>query len=123
MTSRRIFKWLAVLAGLCIFLFLTAVLLLPRAVDSQAVRERIRTFLLSRISGDVTIEQIDLRWFPRPTAIVRGVAFNFGDTVDGAVQSMEVHPSLRSLFTGQLSVSSLVITAPVLTVQLSEPDE
>src|SRR5262245_48438526 len=123
MTSRRIFKWLAFLAGLCIILFLTAVLLLPRVVDSQAVREKIRTFLLSRISGDVAIENIDLTWFPRPTAIVRGVAFTFGDTVNGTVQSMEVHPSLKSLFTGQLSVSSLLITAPVLTVQLPEPDE
>src|SRR5262245_63232798 len=101
MTSRRIFKWLAVLAGLCVILFLTAVLLLPRAVDSQAVRERIRTFLLSRVSGDVAIEQIDLRWFPRPTAIIRGVSFTFGDTVNGKVQSMEIHPSLRSLFTGE----------------------
>src|SRR5215510_14645398 len=123
MTSRRIFKWLAVLAGLCVILFLTAVLLLPRAVDSQAVRERIRAFLLSRISGDVAIERIDLTWFPRPTAIVRGVAFTFGDMVNGTVESMEVHPSLKSLFTGQLSVSSLLITGPVLTVQLSEPDE
>ena len=86
MTGRRIFKWLAVFVGFCLVLFLTAVLFLPRVLDSQAVRERIRTFLLSRISGDVAIEKIDLRWFPRPTAIVRGVAFTFGDTVNGTIQ-------------------------------------
>src|SRR5262245_44064812 len=123
MTSRRIFKWLAGIGGLCVILLFAAALLLPRILDSHAVREKIRAFLLTKTNGNVIIENIDLMWFPRPTAIVRGVAFTFGDTVNGTVQSMEVHPSLKSLFTGQLSVSSLLITAPVLTVQLSEPDE
>ena len=123
MAKWRIFKWLAAFSGLCVILLFAAALLLPRVLDSQAVREKIRAFLLARINGNVVIGNIDLKWFPRPAAIVRGVSFTFGDTVNGTAQSMEIRPSLMGLFTGQLSISSLLITAPALTVQVSEPSE
>ena len=53
MTMLRIIKWLAGLGGLCVVLVLGLALLLPRIVDSQAVRDKIRAFLVTKTNGNV----------------------------------------------------------------------
>jgi uncharacterized protein involved in outer membrane biogenesis len=92
MTKRRIIKWLACLGGICLILLFAVFLLLPRLVDSQAVRERIQTFLLTRTNGNVAIENIDLVWFPRPAVVARGASLSFANKISGKIQSIEVHP-------------------------------
>jgi AsmA-like C-terminal region len=123
MTMLRIIKWLAALGGLCVVLVLGLALFLPRIVDSQAVRDKIRAFLLTKTNGNVAIENIDLKWFPRPAVVIRGASLAFGDKVGGKVQSLEVYPSLRGLLTGNLDISRVEVASPALSVRLPEPGE
>jgi len=120
MAKWRIFKWLAGLGGLCVILLLAAALLLPRVLDSQAVKEKIRAFLLTKINGNVVIEKIDLTWFPRPLVVVRGVSLAAGDKVSGKIQSMEIYPSIRGLLTGRLDISQVEMASPAFVVRLPE---
>ncbi len=121
--KRRIIKWLAAVAGLCIILVLGLALLLPRLVDSQAVRDRIREFMVTRTSGNVAIKNIDLSWFPRPTVILRDASLSFADKVTGKIQSVEVYPSIRGLLRGRLDVTQVKVASPALAVHLPEPAE
>src|SRR5262245_18897242 len=123
MTKLRAIKWVAALGGLCVILLVAAALLLPRILDSQAVREKIRSFLLSKTNGNVAIENINLKWFPRPAVVIRGASLAFGDKVGGKVQSLEVYPSLRGLLTGNLDISRVEVASPALSVHLAEPGE
>ena len=118
MAKRRIFKWLAAFSGLCVILLLAVALLLPRVLDSQAVREKIRAFLLARIDGNVVIGNIDLRWFPRPLLVVRGASLAFGDKASGKIQSIEVYPSIWGLLTGHLDVSRIQVASPAVALRL-----
>jgi hypothetical protein len=121
MSWRRIIRWLAGLAGVCAVLLFAAALLLPRIVDSQAVRERLQAFLLSRMNGNAAIENIDLTWLPRPMVVVRGASLAFADKVSGKIRSIEVHPSLLALLRGQLAISRVEVASPTLSVRLPEP--
>ena len=120
MTKWRIIKWLAVLGALCVILLFAAALLLPRIVDSQAARERIRAFLLTRTNGNVAIENIDLAWLPRPVVVVRGTSLAFADKVSGKIQSIEVYPALLGLLKGQVDISRVEVVSPALSVRLPE---
>jgi AsmA-like protein len=123
MTKLRAIKWVAGLGGLCVILLVAAALLLPRILDSQAVREKIRAFLLSKTNGNVAIENIDLKWFPRPAVVVSGAALASTDKVSVKIPSIKVYPSLRGLFTGTLDVSRVEVANPALSVRLPEPAE
>jgi AsmA-like C-terminal region len=123
MTHRQILKWLAGLGGLCIIVLFAAAFLLPRILDSQAVREKIRAFLLTKTNGKVAIEHIDLKWFPRPAVVVSGASLAFDDKVSGQIESLEVYPSIRGLLTGHLDISRMEVASPALSVRLPEPGE
>jgi hypothetical protein len=118
-----IIKWLAALIGLCVILLFAVALLLPRVLDSQTARERIRAFLLAKTNGNVAIENIDLRWLPRPAVVVRGASLAFDDKVSGKIQSLEVFPSIRGLLTGNLDISRMEVASPALSVRLPEPGD
>src|SRR5215831_7032277 len=123
MKKRRIIRWLAGFGGLCVILLFAAAFLLPRILDSQAVRDKIRAFLLARTNGNVAFENIDLKWLPRPTVIVRRASFSFDDNVSGKIESIEVYPSIWGLLTGQWDISRVEMASPALSVRLSEPGE
>src|SRR5262250_2593164 len=123
MSKRRIIRWLAGFGGVCAILLFTTAFLLPRIIDGQAVRDRIRAFLLARTNGNVSFENIDLKWLPRPTVVVRGASFSFDDKVSGKIESIEVYPSIRRLLTGQWDISRVEMASPALSVRLSEPGE
>jgi len=123
MTKRRIIKWLAGLGGLCVLLLFAAALLLPRIVDSQTVREKIGSLLLAKTNGNVTIQNIDLKWLPRPAVVVRGASLRFADKISGKIQSIEVYPSILGLLRGQLDISRVEVASPALSVRLPEPGD
>src|SRR5262252_5460702 len=123
MRKRRIIRWLAGFGGLCVILLFAAAFLLPRILDSQAVRDKIRAFLLARTNGNVAFENIDLKWLPRPTVVVRRASFSFDDKLSGKIESIQVYPSIWGFLTGQWDISRVEMASPALSVRLSEPGE
>src|SRR5215467_14038032 len=123
MKNRRIIRWLAGFGGLCVILLFAAAFLLPRVLDSQAVRDKIRAFLLARTNGNVAFENIDLKWLPRPTVVVRRASFSFDDKLSGKIESIQVYPSIWGLLTWQWDISRVEMASPALSVRLSEPGE
>src|SRR5262245_12261554 len=120
MNGRRLLTWLAGLGALMVILLLVAALLLPRVLDSHAVRENVRAFLLSRTDGNVTLDQIDLTWLPRPVVTARNVSFSFGDQLNGRITSIAIRPSLAGLLRGRLHISRVEAASPAVSVTLPE---
>ena len=123
MTKRRIIKWLGGLSGLCVILFFAIALILPRILDSQPVKEKIRAFLLAKTNENVAVEKIDLVWLPRPTVVVHGASLSVADAVSGKIESIEVYPSIRGLLSGRLDISRVEAVSPAVAVRLPEPAE
>ena len=123
MTKRRIIKWLGGLSGLCVILFFAIALILPRILDSQPVKEKIRAFLLAKTNENVAFEKIDLVWLPRPTVVVHGASLSVADEVSGKIESIEVYPSIRGLLSGRLDISRVEAVSPAVAVRLPEPAE
>src|SRR5262245_7428749 len=120
MNLRRILAWLAALAGLGIVLLLAAALLLPRVLDSHTARENVRAFLLSRTDVNVTLDEINLTWLPRPAVTVRGMSFSLGEHLAGKLKSIAIRPSLMGLLRRRLDISRVEAVSPAVSVTLPE---
>ena len=118
MTARRIVAWLAGLGGLGVVLLVLAALLLPRVLDSQTVRERIRAYVLSKADADLAISKIELTWLPRPAVTMRGVSMGFGKQVTGTLQAITVRPSLAGLLRGEVDISRVELSGLALSLAL-----
>ena len=123
MTKRRIIKWLGGLSGLCVILLFAIALILPRILDSQPVKEKIRAFLLAKTNENVAFEKIDLVWLPRPTVVVHGASLSVADEVSGKIEFIEVYPSIWGLLSGRLDISRVEAVSPAVAVRLPEPAE
>ena len=123
MTKRRIIKWLGGLSGLCVILLFAIALILPRILDSQPVKEKIRAFLLAKTNENVAFEKIDLVWLPRPTVVVHGASLSVADEVSGKIGFIEVYPSIWGLLSGRLDISRVEAVSPAVAVRLPEPAE
>src|SRR5499425_1528055 len=123
MTVRRIVAGLAGLISVAVVLLLLAALLLPRVLDSQTVRERIRAFVLNKADADLAISKIDLTWFPRPAVTLRGVSMSVGTQVSGKIQAITARPSVAGLLRRKFDISRVELSGLALSLALPAEKE
>ena len=120
MTKRRIIAWLA--GGFVFFIVLVG-LLLPRVLNSEAVKESIQTALADKLGQALTVETIEFTWLPWPAASVRGVRFSVEDDVKGTAENIEIYPSIRGLLRGRLHASQINAQRLAIVAQIEERTE
>jgi AsmA-like C-terminal region len=120
MTKRRMIAWLA--GGFVFFIVLIG-LLLPRVLNSEAVKENIQTVLADKLGQAVRFETIDFTWLPWPAASVRGVGFSVADDVKGTVENLELYPSIRGLLRGRLHASQINAQRLAIVAQIERTEE
>jgi hypothetical protein len=100
-----------------LIVFLALALALPRIIDSEAVKERVRAFVSRQARGAIGIEKMEVSWFPRPALVIRGATVSIPENIDGTVQSVTLYPSLPALIVGRVVVSRLVLERPAVTAR------
>jgi uncharacterized protein involved in outer membrane biogenesis len=117
---KKILIWVI---GSLVTLFLLAggfVLLLPRLIDMEPVRQRILLKLSQELGGKVTYESVDLSYFPRPRVMIHQVTLSVPGTVTGKLKSVEISPALLALLRGKMRVSRILAESPDFIIALSE---
>ncbi len=124
MTKRRIITWAGSIVGLLLAAAIVFLLALPHLIDSQTVKDKVRAPVSEKLGGTVTIEKINLSWFPWPVITVQGAGWAFSDYAQGSVQKIIVHPSILSLLKGRLVASRVLLEGPVVAARFpDQPDE
>ena len=123
MNRRGINKWIVGIGGFLILVFVTVLLVLPRVIDSQTLKEQIRIFLSERTSGSVAIKTIDLVWIPRPQVVIRNVSISVADRAQGRFETLRVYPSILGLLIGRLVVQRVSLERPAITIRVPEWSE
>ena len=124
MNRSRILIGVALVAGFFLVAVLAFGLIFPRIIDSQIAREKIRAFLAEKTNGAVTLEQIAVAWFPRPAVVIRGAGISLAKKgIEGNIQKVRLHPSIRHLLAGKMVVSRVTAERAAWVVRLPERDE
>jgi AsmA-like protein len=123
MKKRRILKWLAGIAGALFVALLALVLILPRLVDSEAAKEKIRLILSEKTGGNFLFDKIDFLWLPRPAVVIRGVKISIAEHSTAIVQSIKVQPAIGALVAGRWVLSRVMLEKPAVAARFAESDK
>jgi hypothetical protein len=124
LSNRRGITWLAGLATSLLVVFVTLALVLPRIIDSETVKEKVRAFLSRQARGAVGLQKIEVSWLSGPAVVIRGATVSIPHKIDGSVQSITVYPSLTALIVGHVVVSEVVLERPTVAARwAARPEE
>ena len=98
-----------VIASVCavLLLVLAAVTLAPKLIDTQVVREKLRSEIKHRAGVGVDFKQLELDLFPRPHIVIDQVSLSIPPNVKGRAASVGVSLKILPLFLGKIEVTSV----------------
>lgn len=121
---KKIYLWVAGSIGVLLILLLALMLLLPRLINLETLREKIIADVSQTVGGVVEFEKIDLSFFPRPHVVIRQASLSVPGKASGTLESLGVYPKiLLSLLTAKLHVAKLQVKAPDFKIRLPDGPE
>ena len=123
MTRRRTLLKLAAAGATLFVIAVLGLLLLPRLIDSQWVKQKIALVLAEKIHGTPALGRVDIRWFPRPTLTITDMVASFDETTQAEIRSVTVYPSIMHLLVGQVVLRRMQLQAPQIKVHLPAPSQ
>ena len=90
-------------------------------LDTDAARRAIEQRVSDLAGAEVRYESLSARLLPSPRAELRGVSIHAADAIQGRIAAAEIRFAVLPLLAGNLRVSHVQITEPVLEVRVSPP--
>jgi len=119
MKLARLGIFLSVVAAVVLVIGVSGALLLPHLIDSQIIKDRIRSEL-EKTTVSMTFDKVALLWFPRPSVVIDNAELSFADKNQGSIRTLRIYPSIFYLLTGRLVVRRASLQEPKFRVYLPE---
>ncbi len=97
--------WLVRILVMFTLLIVLAMVLSPRLINIEAVRNQIKVKMLRDVGGEIKYRQIALSYFPRPHVTIHNAEVRIPDSFTIKVHRMRFYPKILPLFRGQLQVA------------------
>jgi hypothetical protein len=117
---RKIIFVLVSLAGIFLGLLIILVVITPRLINLEAVKEKIKSQYARDTGGQIEYQYLNLALFPRPHVVISDINFTMPDNVDGTVESLDLYPKILPLFTGDLQIGMLRSRSPEINIRFPE---
>ena len=117
---RKILFVLVSLFGIFLCLLIVLVIVTPRLIKLDVVKEKIKTQYAKDVGGQIEYQHLDLALFPRPHVVISDVNFTIPDHVDGTLESLDIYPKIMPLFTGELQIGTLRSRSAEINIRFPE---
>lgn len=102
-----------------LILFFAAVLILPRLIDLEAVRDRVGSELTEIVGAEVDFKRMDLSIFPSPHVSLYEPSLVLPTRLTASAQAITVYPEILPLMRWKLAIRKLLIQQPDLSITLT----
>jgi len=121
MTKRkRISLWAAGAIGILLALLLILILLLPKILNLEPVREKILTNISQQVGGKLEFQRVDLSFFPRPCVVIHQGSLSIPGKIAGTLGSLTIYPEILPLLKARVRIAMLQVEAPEAKMELPE---
>jgi len=111
---KKIMSILLAFTGTAALLLLAAVLLAPRFLDPESIKERVSEEICRTASCDISYEQLTVSMWPTPRVTVTQGSFDLEEHLVLTWNQLLVVPRLRSLLRGEMHISKIIVDTPTL---------
>ncbi|MGD9034837.1 MAG: AsmA family protein, partial [Desulfobacteraceae bacterium] len=124
MTKRKkIFRIFIMGVGAFLLLLFIAMLLAPRLINLEPIREKFLATASEKVGGEVRFQKVDLSFFPLPHAVVQQASISIPDKASGTLESLAVYVKIIPLFKGKLQITEVQAESPEFKVVLPKKAE
>ena len=115
---RKIVFGISASVSIVLILLLTAILIAPKVVDSEAVKAKVRSEIKESAGVEIDFEHLVLDFFPHPHVIIDRVVLSIPPGVKGTAASVTVYPKILPLFLGKMQITDLRLDSAKLNYTL-----
>ena len=117
---KKISLWTGGILGFMLSLYLVALLILPRLIDSESVKGEIQNQFSQMLGGRINFERLELEIWPIPHIEVRKVQITIPPNLSSTVQASKIYPKILPLLTGRVEIGVVRFESPVLGLRLMD---
>lgn len=100
------------------FLIVMVLLLIPRLVNLEVVKQNIISRLSTSMAGELVYRQLDLRWFPQPSIAIYAANLTRPDDQLISISALKIYPKILPLLMGRVQFKRIEIVQPRLQFRL-----
>jgi uncharacterized protein involved in outer membrane biogenesis len=105
------------MVAVLIILFL-ALLVLPRLIDSETFKNKIRSELSRKVGGKIDFDRLDVSVFPVPHVTLDKVSVMLPKKLAGSAEMIAVYPRFLPLLSGKIGFREIRVRQPDVTLTL-----
>ena len=118
--KRNIFKWLMIsVVSIGVLLAILAALV-PRLIDTEAVRSKITTLASRKIGGEVAYQRLAIDILPIPGVRLYELTVDVPGTGRLQMESVGVYPRIWPLLAGRVSLARLDLDKPFIQLEMPQ---
>ena len=107
------------MVAVLIILFL-ALLVLPRLIDSETFKNKIRSELSRKVGGKIDFDRLDFSVFPVPHVKLDKVSVIMPKKLAGSAEMIAVYPKVLLLLSGKIGFREIRVRQPDVTLTLQK---
>jgi len=121
---KKISLWILGGTGaLLVLLLVFMILVLPKLINLEPMREKILATVSQKMGGEVEFQMVDLLFLPRPRVVIHHGNLSIPGKVIGTLESLTIYPKILPLFRGRVRIAMLQVEAPDVKMKLPERSE
>ncbi|HVY04731.1 MAG TPA: AsmA family protein, partial [Burkholderiales bacterium] len=116
---RRPGRWALGILAAIVVLFAALLLVAPLLVDLPSVRSQLERQASQAAGGNIAWNALEVRLFPFPHALMRGVRIDMAGSLKGDADAVELGLGLWPLLAGRVQVDAVTISKPALNLRVA----
>jgi hypothetical protein len=117
---RRVLRWALWSSAALVLLAAAALFVAPALLDLPVVRAKLERQLSEAAKGRLQWDELEVRLFPVPRGVLKGVRIDIREIVSGRVDEVDLHLRAWRLLAGHVEVTKLRMVRPVLRVDMAK---
>ena len=101
-----------------VILLLVAVLILPKVIESETLKAKIRSEFSRTVGGEIDFDRLDFSFFPLPRVTLDKASVVLPQKLAGSAEIISITPKILLLFSGKIGFGEIRVQQPDVTITL-----